>query len=220
MLDANGYIEQYDERYILESFKISKNTLETIIMRLQNFEPVGIFARNLTESLIIQLKESKIFDKIFSGILSNKELLCSNNYRKLAKKLKISLKELVDRISVIQTLNPSPVLISDNMGTEYVHPDINMAINDSNIVITSNKNLLPSVQVDKQYYEYTSFIKSNFIRTAYSNAQNLVRYIGQRSKTLMLVTESIVTSAATTITLIITTITSISLLVVISLVTN
>ena len=59
--------------------------IEDVLVRMQSFEPNGVFARNIKECLSIQLKNSDNLDETKKLIIENLELLGNGNFKGLQK---------------------------------------------------------------------------------------------------------------------------------------
>ena len=53
--------------------------VENMLARLQQFEPTGVFARNLAECLAIQLLERDSFDPAMQALVANLPLLAKRD---------------------------------------------------------------------------------------------------------------------------------------------
>ena len=191
LLDDNGYID-YNEHTIIQTLKLSKQTLRAILTKLQTLEPSGIFARNVQESMTIQLKELNLFDQTFSKILSNLDLIISLSHSKIVKKLEINSSDLQKRLKIIKSLEPKPGRIFiGSEPTAYKIPDVKLEIHNDEIVLSTNNSSLPNITVDTKYYQSMKLQKNDFARNSYINATTLVKNVKQRSTTLLKVSTSI-----------------------------
>ena len=59
---------------------------ENILLKLQKFEPAGLFARDLKECLLIQAKASENYSSSLEILLQNLTLLAKGDLKSLAKK--------------------------------------------------------------------------------------------------------------------------------------
>ena len=63
-IDSSGWMTK-DLKEISEIIGCEENKVQTIVDRMKDFEPSGVFAQNLQECLTIQLKAKRLFnDKI------------------------------------------------------------------------------------------------------------------------------------------------------------
>ena len=98
-----------------------------MLKRLQQFDPPGIFARNLKECLIIQLDQLAVTTpflneakRLVNQFLEDIGKLTSE---KLLKKTQISRTELKGAINLIRSLNPHPGESLQENIAEYITPD-------------------------------------------------------------------------------------------------
>ena len=107
-LDERGYFTESVEE-TAEVLKTEKKMVEDMLALLKTAEPAGIGAENLQECLLLQLDrkgwKAPVARKI---ILEYLDLLGKNQLSVLAKKLDITMKELLENFKVIQELNPKP----------------------------------------------------------------------------------------------------------------
>ena len=196
LLDDNGYLYATNLE-ISDYLKISEDIIEKTIIKLQRLEPAGVYARNLSESLKIQLEDKGIYTDSYAQILSNLELVASNETQKLAKICKLSIEDTLKYIQQIKKLEPKP---GRNFSLELVNikiPDVKIFISSSgSIEVCSNKDSMPVILVNKEYYNEikTKLQKQedkNLTSEMAKSAGNLVRAVEMRSKTIILVASAI-----------------------------
>ena len=89
---------------------LDETDVELVLKVIQSFEPFGVAARTLTESLLIQLK---VFQRIPLESRSHRtprakfDLLAKKD-RENSEEDDLSRAELGEAIALIQTLNPTP----------------------------------------------------------------------------------------------------------------
>ncbi|HIJ36369.1 MAG TPA: RNA polymerase sigma-54 factor, partial [Deltaproteobacteria bacterium] len=92
---------------------------------IQNFDPVGVAARDARESLLIQAGfhgfGGTIIEKIIEEHLKNVE---EKKYGEIASALFVSVQDIVAAVTVIQGLDPRPGRIYSDEETIYITPDI------------------------------------------------------------------------------------------------
>jgi len=84
---------------------------EDVLLQLQQFEPAGLFARNLAECLRLQLIDKETFTPLFGALLDNLDQLGRGEIRQLARRLKCDHDDILDMLAEIRTLIQSPVSI-------------------------------------------------------------------------------------------------------------
>ena len=90
-IDNNGYIKNEDVNKVykklqIQNYNVTLALTESTLKKLQEFDPPGIFARNLSECIEIQLKIKKLFNSKYHFLVRNLELLAKNDINFLSKK--------------------------------------------------------------------------------------------------------------------------------------
>lgn len=201
-LDNNGYINEMDVGNIFhyfneKNYNYSRKKIDRVLKKLQKFEPSGIFARNLSECLKIQLEEKKIINNYFIFLLNNLELIAKNKVDLICKKLILKKKVVLDMIRLIKSLNPKPGSIYDIAETNTIIPDITLKINRDIFKININKSFLPKVSFNKDYYNKIK--EKNFLIREKEDLKHwaddgkwIIAALKNRSNTLEKVTKEII----------------------------
>lgn len=197
MVDEQGYM-----RGSLETISMQMGTsieaITTVLTELQKFEPTGVFARDLSECLRLQLIELNHFDPAMEALLENIHLLATHNFSGLKKACRVDDEDLADMISEIKTLNPKPGLQFGADAVQSVVPDVFVRQkNDGSWHIELNNDTLPKVLINKSYYTtVASTAKTTkdkeYIQDCFQTANWLVKSLDQRARTILKVSEEIV----------------------------
>ena len=87
---------------------VSVDHVERVLGLVQQFEPPGIAARDITECLLIQLRmqgnTNPLAEKLVSEYLSELE---KRNYQAIAKKEEVEIEEVAEALKIIQRLDPT-----------------------------------------------------------------------------------------------------------------
>lgn len=127
---------------------------------IQQLDPPGIGARNLQESLLLQMKYgtfnlSEEVKRLTIKILQdNFEYISNNQHEKLIKKMGISREELEQIISVIKHLSSRPLdaLLRSEESMSQITPDFTITIEDDLLVLQLNSSQrLPKIRISKEY---------------------------------------------------------------------
>lgn len=172
--------------------------VERVLRLIQTFDPIGVGARNLSECLMIQLKEKGIQDKNAYIIAeSYLEDIAANRIQKIAKDLHITVSRVQGICDIIKMLEPKPsrgfIVDSDNI--RYIVPDVTIEkINDEYIIIVNDNNL-PTLTISNYYKSMVNNLDdkeaNKFLTDKLSSSMWLIKSIEQRRMTLYKVTESI-----------------------------
>ncbi len=173
--------------------------VEKALELIQTFDPPGVGARELRESLLIQLRMKDLGDSLAATIVRDHfDEFKQKKYLDLSKKLKISLKEIQAQAAVIGSLNPKPGLDIFAENPHYVIPDLVVERVGDKFVIFLNDRNVPRLRISQSYKDELqrdsgiSAETRDFIQGRLKNAKWLIQTIEQRRRTMIKVMQSIV----------------------------
>jgi len=197
LVDDAGYLTA-DLAEVAETLGAEIAAVEAVLMRLQRFDPVGIFARNLAECLAIQLKERQRFDPCMEKLIGNLPLLAGREIAALMRICGVDAEDLSQMVGEIKALNPKPGLAFDGVPAQPVVPDILMRVQQGGgWVIELNNDTLPRVLVNTRYYSKISRgpagkLDRDYLSEKLQSANWLVKSLHQRATTILKVATEIV----------------------------
>jgi RNA polymerase sigma-54 factor len=197
LVDEAGYIPANLDA-ISERLGAPLEFIESVLTKLQSFDPPGIFARSLAECLALQLKDQNRYDPLMAGLLAHLDLLASRNIPALKKALGIDMDELADMIREIKRLNPKPGLKFGSVQVQPIVPDVIVrAASDGGWHVELNSDTLPRVLINRTYYARvartaTSEKDKTYLFDCLQTANWLVKSLDQRARTILKVAEQIV----------------------------
>src|SRR5688572_23915642 len=107
-LDENGYLALSSEE-LCRATESRPEEVETLLKRIQLFDPVGVAARDLRECLLVQLNSLQLGDSLAARIVSDYlHYLESKRYEKMARELAVTVDQIADAAHVIASLEPKP----------------------------------------------------------------------------------------------------------------
>ncbi|KQC07290.1 MAG: RNA polymerase sigma-54 factor [Smithella sp. SDB] len=201
-LDNNGYLCATVPE-IMQLENVSEEFVETVLKKVQEFDPPGIAARNLQECLLIQSRmlgvKNKIIEIIIKDYLKELEL---KNYVHIAHKLKVPLREVEMAVLLISGMNPKPGSIYSEEKIQPIIPDAYLIKVGDEYKIILNDDGLPRLRISNFYREIMAGITNHghgeeergkrYIKDKVQSATWLIKSIQQRQKTIYKVVESIV----------------------------
>jgi RNA polymerase sigma-54 factor len=196
-LNSDGYLTASLEEISSEA-KVSLDQAEHVLTRIQNFDPVGIAARDLKECLLIQFENLQIKDELVKILISDHlHDLELHNYQKIAKTTSRSMNEIAIAIEVILGLDPRPGSNFSSETPQYIVPDIYVFKIDDDYVVSMNDDGMPQLKISGYYKQalekgFSQDDAKTFIQDKLKSAMWLMRCIQQRQKTIYKVTKSIV----------------------------
>jgi RNA polymerase sigma-54 factor len=194
-LDNDGYLKEPPLADIADEAQVPIETADRVLAKIQNFDPLGVGARNLSECLLIQARQigadDEILVKMITEHLSNLE---KKNYQAIARDLKEPVEEIYEAAKVIMTLNPKPGREYSTEEPHYITPDVYVHKVGEKFFVVPNDDGLPKLKISGFYKTALggSGKAKEYIQDKLRSAQWLIRSIQQRQRTIVKVTESII----------------------------
>lgn len=204
-IDDDGYLRR-DVQSLTDdiAFRLNIETtpehVEKILRTIQEFEPVGVGARDLRECLLLQLraKEQTPQREKAEEILENYfEEFSRKHYDKIMAKTGMDKDELKEAIDEIVRLNPRPGGQIDDSYVEQAQqivPDFILDNKDGDLILTMPKFSVPELRVNKRYADLLMNSASSsgkrgkdavaFVKQKLDSAKWFVEAIKQRQNTL------------------------------------
>ncbi|MFT3880331.1 MAG: RNA polymerase factor sigma-54 [Gemmatales bacterium] len=198
-LRDNGFLP--DVAQVMNTFpvQVKPQDVEQAVRTLQQLEPTGIGARDLTECLLLQLEQDTPYrDIVRSLILNHLEDVKHNRLPQIHKKTGLDLESIHEAIEVLKKLNPNPGAGFDTASIPYVTPDVRALLNeDGQFEIKVVDDFLPDVYIKRSWLERVKKKdidpkERDYLRKKIQSAQWLIEAIMQRRSTLTKVTQAIV----------------------------
>ncbi len=181
-IDEDGYLRRepdaiVDDLLFTQNLDVTTEEIESMLLRVQRLDPVGIGAKDLQESLIIQLNSKfehiddatrlrtkntalKILSKYFNEF-------SKKHYTRLKRSLGLSDTELKDAIDEILKLNPKPASAfsgsanGKNGVNQYIVPDFTIMNRNGDLDLTLNNKNAPDLRISDQYVDILKGFKDN-----------------------------------------------------------
>jgi len=198
-INEDGYLQATIEE-IAEKEVFDPHEVEAVLYRIQEFDPVGVAARDLKECLLVQIYDLDYEDEILELMVENHlQDLEKKNYAVVGKTLGISMEEVIERVKIIEELEPKPGRAYGGTPAHYIIPDIYVVKRGDEYVVMLNEDGLPKLKISPFYKnlldEGGAQQQANtkeYIQGKLRSAVWLIRSIHQRQRTIYKVTESIV----------------------------
>ncbi len=198
-LDDAGYLAATDAE-IAQMCGATEEEVASVLSEVQNFDPTGVAAHDLSECLILQLRAKNytrdpILVSIVKYHLSDLE---KQRYKPLLRKFHIDLDTLQEYISIIQSLDPRPGSSYSNMLPKYISPDIYVRCVNGEFVVVMNDDDLPQLRLSplsealESKCLHCSDSERSYMEDCLQAAKQIIRSLDERQRTLYNVMESIV----------------------------
>jgi len=193
MIEEGGYL-RHDLKELSERLACKPERIEKLLSRMKQFDPTGIFARDLKECLALQLEEQSKLDKPMRIFLDHLEMLAAHDHAALAKKCGVNETYLQDMVGDIRALNPKPSSSFDHLVVQTAVPDVLMKRLPKSMGggwrVELNSETLPRVLVNQQYYTEVAGVAKGkkdkeYLNQQLQSANWLVKALDQRAKTIL-----------------------------------
>ncbi len=197
MLDDSGYLRG-DLQELGETLGCQPAAVEAVLIKLQGFDPTGIFARSLGECLALQLAERDRLDPAMAAMLENLDLIAQRDFAALGKVCGVDNEDLTEMIAEIRALNPKPAHAFDFEPAAPIVPDVLMRPGPGGTwLVELNGETLPRVLVNTHYHaKVSSRLRTKeereYFSEQYQSANWLVRALHQRATTILKVASEVV----------------------------
>lgn len=204
-VEDDGYLKTTLEE-ILESLseefeELELDEIETVLHRIQHFDPVGVAARDLRECLLIQLRVYEAsgiphIDLLRELIDKHLDTLAKRDYAQIKRALKVSDDELTELVRSIQLLNPRPGSQIQTDNTEYIVPDVYARKYKGKWQLSLNPDNAPRLQIAEHYAQLVNradnSAENTYLKNNLQEARWFLKSLQSRNETLLKVTEAIV----------------------------
>jgi RNA polymerase sigma-54 factor len=131
-ISEDGYLScklEEIQQALGKSLPIEIDEIEAVLHQIQNFDPLGVGARDLSECLRLQMKllpgdTPGLKAAVDLATPQGLALLAARDYTQLRRNLKLSAEDLQQVIQLIQSLNPRPGNSVTSSQASYIVPDI------------------------------------------------------------------------------------------------
>ena len=209
-IDGDGYLRRdleslCDDIVCMLEIETSTDELEYLLSIIQRLEPVGVGARDLRESLLLQM-ESQPLDtpekQLAHRILEDHfEDFVKKHYERLMSRLAVTEDEFRAAVQEIQHLSPKPGNLFSEGGVEaapYIIPDFILDYHDGQFELSLNSYNIPELRLNRHYVDMIREMAAakgeksesdkeaiQFIKNKIDSAKWFMSAIKQRHDTLM-----------------------------------
>lgn len=183
-----------------EELEIELDEVTAVLHRIQNFDPPGVGARDVRESLLLQLKQlavdSPLKDAAIDLIQNHFDLLANRDYAQLTRRLKIEEEELKSIIATIQSLNPRPGSQINSSKPEYIVPDVIVRKVKGKWKVELNADAAPRLRINPHYASLIKQVNNSsdttYLKNHLQEARWFIKSLASRNETLLKVASCIV----------------------------
>ncbi len=196
-IDEDGYFRA-SLADVAAACNVDELLVESVLKRIQEFDPVGVGARDLQETLLLQVRYLGIGGSLVEAILLNhlKDLEI-RNYKHIARTLDVDVSDILVAAKIIAGLDPKPGRVIGQEDVQYISPDIFINKIGDEYVVMLNDEGLPNLRIspyysaDKNGRQFDAKAEE-YVSDKIRSAMWLIKSIHQRQRTIFKVAKSIV----------------------------
>jgi RNA polymerase sigma-54 factor len=203
-VNESGYLRSSPE----EVFQGLQNQLDdldfdeinAILHRIQNFDPSGVAAIDLSDCLRIQLQQlpetTPYREEALVVVTDYLKLLATHEQEKLVRRLGVTEQQLDEIVALIRTLDPKPGMKIQDSDSEYVIPDVYVSKQNGKWQVNLNPDIAPKLRINPVYsalIKRADNSKDNAcMKDHLQEAKWFIKSLHSRNDTLLRVARSIV----------------------------
>lgn len=196
-INERGFFAEPPEE-LASRLEIPGELLNESLSLLHTLDPPGVAARDLRDSLLLQLERLGLADSLEHRIVSEQlDALARKQYPQIARSLKVPVENVAMAAEHIAVLDPSPGAIFDGSRNPVVSPDVRIVKNELGtwVAESTNENL-PRLRISDSYKDMlsTSADKKlrSYLRDQIRDGRVLIRALDQRQDTIIAITTEII----------------------------
>lgn len=191
------------EKELAKQEEILPEEVISVIHRVQLFDPVGVAAMDMKESMLVQLRQlhsdSPYYEKARELLTDHIRFLESKDFRSIKRRMSVKEEELKSVMLLIRSLDPQPGSGFCHDDSVYFKPDVLVRKENGNWHVVINPDCYPRVRINQSYAslaESRSDIDSKddrqYLRKHLSDARSFLDNLNRRNDTLLRVARCIV----------------------------
>lgn len=195
-IDENGYLKTTISE-ISKNLGVDEKKVSNILAIIQEFEPTGVGARDLKESLLIQLKalgkENSLAVKLIRDYLPEIE---KKKWQEIARRMHLPVSKIRKEANFISTLEPKPGRKFSTFSPQAVIPDVIVKKVGEDYQAFLNTEYIPRLRLNPRYRDIIQRSKDastrKFVEKKLRAARWIINNINQRQQTIIKVAEAII----------------------------
>ncbi len=197
-VSPDGYLT-FSVPEMAAELNVATDQIEHVLKMIQRFDPTGVAARNLRESLLIQLREKGLEGTLAWRIVDEHiQELDRKSLLQISKMMGVPPEKAQQAMETIKSLSPKPAQGRFDAAAMPVVPDLIVERIGDEYVVFHNDRHVPRLRINSGYRSLirrgngTSKETKDYIRSKLEQARWLLNAINQRRSTMIRVMEAIV----------------------------
>jgi RNA polymerase sigma-54 factor len=196
-LNEDGYLKATLEE-LAESGEHEMPHVEEALRLVQEFDPLGVAARDLRECLLLQLNTLEPDNQLAQQIVSDHlKQLQNKQLKEIARAVGRPLPAVLASVELIKKLDPRPGLRYNRVQTRAIEPDVFVVKKDEGYEIRLSEDDVPQLRLSPLYRRLLDRRAApqevrQYVRDRFAAAIQLLKNIEQRKHTIERVCEIVV----------------------------
>ena len=194
-LDEQGYL-RVDLEDIAFATESETSEVEEILKKVQEFDPPGVAARNLSECLFLQLKrQGRQYTNEANIVKRLLEDLGRKKLADIAKALDIPIMDVQTAAEVISCLDPRPGRAFSSEPDQIITPEVVVEWDGEDYTLSLNGDEIPRLRISDSYKDMvtgTSREVREYLRDKIKGGKFFIKSIQQRQQTILNIAREIV----------------------------
>jgi RNA polymerase sigma-54 factor len=197
-IDDDGLLHMSVEE-LAADLKVDAAKVERVLKLIQTFDPPGVGARDLRESLLIQLAQKDMANSLAARIVAEHfHELDRKTHKQLAQSLGVPFEKIQTAMDELRALSPRPAQGRFTVAARPVVPDLMVERIQEQYVVYHNDRNVPRLRINSSYRDLLKRGQNvpsetkQYVREKLEQARWLLNAINQRRSTMVRVMEAIV----------------------------
>ena len=197
-LNEDGYLQE-ELASLAAEVHADVESVERVLTRVQELDPVGVAARSLKECLLIQMRVAGITDGLAWRLVSaHIDGLQKHDFRGIARVENVPIEEVAAAAKLVASFEPRPGRQYAGDEPVYITADIYVHKLGDEYHVVLNEDGMPKLRVSAAYREVLANKDGEgkqtreYVREKLRSAIWLIKSIHQRQRTIVKVMESII----------------------------
>lgn len=199
-INRNAIRDAADQQTTPDPDSIDADEVIAVLKLVQQFEPTGVAARDLSECLRLQLDALPAHlpyrSVARSLVVEHLDALAARDFAALKRRCKLDEETLTEAIRLVQSLNPRPGGAVSEVEPEYIVPDVLVKRVKGRWTVELNPETTPRLRINDTYARMIrradSSRENTFLKDNLQEARWFMKSLQSRHETLLKVATKIV----------------------------
>lgn len=145
-LEPSGWLGR-DTKAVARDLNCPAEDVDAVLARLQTIEPAGLFARTLSECLMLQAQEAGVLTPQMQVVLQHLPMLAEGAWSDLAQLAGADVADIQRMFGIVRGFNPKPGAAFSSTYSPVREPDLIARRDADGWQIELNRSALPAIRI-------------------------------------------------------------------------